>query len=75
MFYLNKFYDYEESECKYQLGLKIPYVVPETERVQVEMEDGFLTASASAGTTYGGQIDQWINGGDNTTTSSDTWSD
>jgi len=56
-------------------GLKIPYVVPETERIQVEMEDGFLTASASAGTTYGGQIDGWTNGGDNTTTTSDTWSD
>jgi len=48
-------------------GLKIPYVAPETERIQVEMEDGFLTASASAGTTgYGGKITDWASGIDNT---------
>jgi hypothetical protein len=56
-------------------NIKIPYVVPETKRIQVEMEDGFLVASASAGATYGGQIDPWSDGGDNTTASSGIWSD
>ncbi len=48
-------------------GQKIPYVVPETERIQVEMEDGFLTASASAGSGFGGKITDWASGGDDTT--------
>jgi len=46
--------------------LKIPYVAPETERIQVEMEDGFLVASASAGSGFGGQITDWASGIDNT---------